>query len=439
MPLGSDSRVRRIAADRWRVMSEDDRIVVAERSPSGLIRRTQCPQSKGDYAVSSIFDRTIAWVDATHAQAIAETHGGEIVGDSKSADRIDSRWFDTTLLDRDPDGQRGIDVLHAVTRRRLVDFTANPEFRDPQTMLELANAYPGTVTLSFYATLNPWDFGSYGGPKEPCNPGEPLPLRHSSGVGHVSVLVLDSGVAPLEIGGAPEVKTLRGSQDFDDLYLPGTRRIADDAGHGTFIANLISSGAPGAEIIGSSVTLPGVRNLVWEIDVYDRLLCALRQQPGLGVTDPLIVNCAFSGLPDRPTTEDSAVDLVLGALLKANPKLVIVASAGNHGNDDRAQRPAGFDHERLVSVGALASGSTTNDPIRTIAEFSNHGDWLRAWAVGDEVVARFPEGETADGLNVDSGALVAWSGTSFAAANIAVSIVNELSDGCTISEMLTRI
>jgi subtilisin family serine protease len=90
---------------------------------------------------------------------------------------------------------------------------------------------------------------------------------------------------------------------------------------------------------------------------------------------------------------------------------VIVACAGNAGSD-RPFWPAAL--KRVVAVAALDAKGQDR------AEFSNYGWWVDACAIGDKVVSSFfkYDAHTPVGEELFDG-YAAWSGTSFAAPNVA--------------------
>jgi subtilisin family serine protease len=176
-------------------------------------------------------------------------------------------------------------------------------------------------------------------------------------------------------------------------------------GHGTHVAGLIALIAPEAKII--------------PVRVLD--------QRGLGNVWVLAEALAYAVDPDgNPNTQDGAdvINLSLSTLRRtrllrgllseacddsatsdgfpvvANPKLVIVAAAGNRA-DTTEQYPAAENINGLIAVGA----STSED---VLAAFSTRGFWIDVAAPGQAILSTVPNGQYAT-----------WSGTSMAAPIVA--------------------
>jgi subtilisin family serine protease len=200
-------------------------------------------------------------------------------------------------------------------------------------------------------------------------------------------------------------------------------------GHATFIAGLIRLAAPDALVL--SMRVMDSQGKVSEDHVVDALKwLADNDLPGYRVG---MVLMAF-GRQEDPGNKD------LDKLRAPIKKLVshgvrIVASAGNDAADLPVY-PAAFAAETylspypqpVVSVGAL-------DTPTERASYSNFGPWVTQWGTGTNVVSIMPL-TTASDLP-GSGPAVAgpapatgdgyawWSGTSFAAANVAGKLASE--------------
>ena len=161
-------------------------------------------------------------------------------------------------------------------------------------------------------------------------------------------------------------------------------------GHGTFISGVIRQRCPEAVIL--EVPIMASDGAALEDDIVTALSLLLdrhraaKAAPGTithGVLD--VVNLSLGYYHETP---DEADDTALHDLLQdfADEGVVVVACAGNDATRARFF-PAAFaepGHEGLVGVGA------TNPDDRSIALFSNVGDWVTAHAPGAGVVSTVP-------------------------------------------------
>jgi hypothetical protein len=218
-------------------------------------------------------------------------------------------------------------------------------------------------------------------------------------------------------------------------------------GHGTFIAGVIRQRCPEAVIL--AVPVMASDGAALEDDIVRALSALLdrhraaKAAPGTithGVID--VVNLSLGYYHETP---DEADDTALADLLRefADEGVVVVACAGNDATRARFF-PAAFaepGHEGLVGVGA------TNPDDRSIALFSNVGDWVTAHAPGAGVVSTVPttlSGSLNPLLSVDGfgpgprsgvdfddfrSGFAVWSGTSFAAPWIVGEIAAQIVGG----------
>jgi len=231
----------------------------------------------------------------------------------------------------------------------------------------------------------------FGGPASrpfPCAPFAHRPGRTRS---RVVIGLLDTGVA-----------RHRWWAD-SDWYAQVSDDAADtaegsQAGHGTFLAGLLTRQAPGARIqVGRVLDGDGVSD---EASVV-RALHRMRDQP------PDVLNLSFGchtfdGRPP-PLLADALGDL---------PATVAVACAGNTASD-RPFYPAALP--KVVAVAAV------DDTLKRRATFSAYGAWVDACARGEWLTSSFlRRGEFAG--------YAAWSGTSFATAIVAGAIADAARD-----------
>jgi subtilisin family serine protease len=221
------------------------------------------------------------------------------------------------------------------------------------------------------------------------------------------IVILDTGLAadgqrPHSLDFVQHPPT--GWQDTPDAESDGYLDPA--VGHGTFIAGLINSLAPGCEIM-----IEKVLSNTGEGHEYDIAKAISALDP------PDLLNLSFGGYVLRhPHMFQSAIDQVQGG------GTVVVASAGNDGTC-RPCYPAAFDE--VIAVAALGPGGP--------AGFSNYGDWIRACAPGVDLVSTFfthAQGpEPAPGGYPEPDIYLGWarwSGTSFSAPVVVGALAREM-------------
>lgn len=252
-----------------------------------------------------------------------------------------------------------------------------------------------------------------GCPGRPAHPGPPieLPVDEGGPGSGVLIAVIDTGLAD-QATEVPwvrrQVETGAGGADVDVLDADSDSFLDFEAGHGTFIAGLIAQTAPGARVQAIRALDPD--GLTDDVTAARAVLRAVEM-------GAYIINLSFGGYSfadDGP--------LALQRVL-ANQKAVVVAAAGNDGID-RPFYPAALPG--VIAVGALgASGKR--------ASWSNFGDWVTACAHGDRLLSIFVTGvertPTSSALPTEFSAPYAyWSGTSFAAPQVAAALAVRMSE-----------
>jgi Subtilase family len=251
-------------------------------------------------------------------------------------------------------------------------------------------------------------------PAVPPRPGgalAELPLLGDEPGAGVRVAVLDSGVIDGHYWLGSRID--RGPADVETAEFDKQQCLSFYSGHGTFIAGVVLQHAPGATVVA--------RRIFAGDGVIDdlQLAEALRQLPQVEV-----LNLSLGGY----THDDVGLPLTaiaLGECFERNPGLVVVASAGNHG-DSRPVYPAA--DKRVIAVTAV-------DQAGDLPCFADRGDWVDACAPGVDVQSTFftvdaePEppqppncmqNPPVGPVHFDGWAL--WSGTSFAAPAVAGAI-----------------
>jgi hypothetical protein len=226
----------------------------------------------------------------------------------------------------------------------------------------------------------------------------------------VTAAVLDTGLDPhpwfagrpwfAEWGHSPEVLDGDGGDGQDR-----------QAGHGTFVAGVLLRHAPGVVLRHHRVLSSS--GLSDDLTVAAGLSRVRRTAAERGERLDVVVLTAGCH------TADDTCPPVLRREAERASGTVVVAAAGN-GGTSRPFWPAALPE--VLAVGARA------------APFSNHGDWVGAWAQGVDVVSAFPRLRPAAG---DSDAdtetrrygFARWSGTSFAAPRVAAEVAALIHDG----------
>jgi subtilisin family serine protease len=211
----------------------------------------------------------------------------------------------------------------------------------------------------------------------------------------VRVAVLDTGIDPRAVhaahgwlaGIAADAANYEGP-DAGGLLGPAT-------GHGTFCAGIVRQVAPACEILAIRVLDAHGTGTDYSVA---RALFALAASDD----PPQIVNLSLTAATARPPI---AIESALSALSARHPHVTVVAAAGNNGGAD-AVWPAAA--RTVVAVGSPAA-------------YSNRGRWVDIEVPAEGVVSTSVEGVRAgvDGLVEHRRPYAAWTGTSFAAPQVA--------------------
>ncbi|MGN9841640.1 S8 family peptidase [Nonomuraea sp. H19] len=227
----------------------------------------------------------------------------------------------------------------------------------------------------------------FGGPASRPFPARPIAFKPGRSRSGVVMGLLDTGVA--------KHPWWSGADWYDDV---GPEEAdapeGSQAGHGTFIAGLLTRRAPGAPLrVGRVLNGDGLGD---EASVV-RALHRMRERP------PHVLNLSFGGhtFDDRPPP-------LLADAIRALTGTVTVACAGNTASD-RPFWPAALPY--VVGVAAVDASEERRAP------YSGYGTWVDACARGDWLTSSFLD-------TSEFGGYAAWSGTSFAAALVSGAIAD---------------
>jgi len=214
---------------------------------------------------------------------------------------------------------------------------------------------------------------------------------------------------------------------LDEFPLPkGDGFLDSAAGHGTFVLGCIRQVAPHADLgVYRAVDSDGIAS---EVRVACELIRAVKQG-GAQIVN-LSVGCQT---PDNvpPVALKAALEIVGEWERETGREVLIVAAAGNFG-DTLPCWPAAFPG--VVSVAALTPGLAG-------APWSSSGPWVTCSTVGQGIYSTFVTGREDPQLDPAAtvfgpDAFAVWSGTSFAAPQIAGALARLYEDGYPLREAL---
>ncbi len=262
-----------------------------------------------------------------------------------------------------------------------------------------------------------------GGGPEPSSgrrpfPAGPLPPAPPAAL----VAVLDTGVSrATRTDGYLGMAVADDDRDELDEFPPDGLLDAG-AGHGSFVAGIVEQVAPGARVL--------VRKVMDSdgITTDTALADGLRRAAADGAR---IVNMSLG----TETLDDEAPPALREAVRELHEQgVLLVCAAGNSGDRDPVW-PAALAAE-LDNVVAVAALDARGEP----AGWSSRGSWVTCSTIGEGVVSTYVQG-TEDGVLVDDpdpdtygpDSWACWTGTSFAAPQIAGALVRLMTEDPALS------
>jgi subtilisin family serine protease len=275
-------------------------------------------------------------------------------------------------------------------------------------------------------------------PPPPGQPPQPAPAQPQPAVRRAEerpakvarVAIIDTGIANQavdradgQLGGVP-----RTPDNIDPLYsfpIGGPHQFLDfSAGHGTFVAGIVNQVAPYAPIrMYRAIDGDGLAS---EVDVACAMIEAVKD--GNQIIN-LSLGCQTQD--DFPPVALNAALAVIAELDAEKPdeeKTIIVAAAGNCG-DRRLFWPAGFSGAGFSGAGFPGVVSVAGlNPNMTPSPWSTRGSWVTCSTVGQGIRSTYVYGKESPLIDpaetefVPPDPFAVWSGTSFAAPQIAGAI-----------------
>ena len=250
----------------------------------------------------------------------------------------------------------------------------------------------------------------------------------------VRVVIIDTGIYGGRRGDGwlTGLETKRNRGDLDDSPKNGFLDLA--AGHGTFCAGIVQQIVPEAQIVASKML--DSDGLAHELRVARALVSEVRE--GLRAGQHVIVNLSFGAETaddERPIALDVALEIIDEESRQAGLETVVVAAAGNFGHE-RPCFPAAFP--TVTAVAGLTQGLLP-------AEWSSRGAWVDFSTIGEGVRSTYVPGKESPTVDTDfeefpKDAWALWSGTSFAAPQVAGAIAKiAIEDRVTPTEAKRRL
>ncbi|HEU4542919.1 MAG TPA: S8/S53 family peptidase [Jiangellaceae bacterium] len=271
---------------------------------------------------------------------------------------------------------------------------------------------------------------------EGATPQFPEAEANASIASPVRVIVIDTGVhgRARRDGWLQDLETDENGEVLDDSPPGGDGFLDLAAGHGSFCAGIVQQIAPAADIkVYNPIDSDG---FVDELKVATELVKQVRK--GLEDGKDVVANLSFGAETaddERPVALGVALEIIDEASREFKHDVLVVAAAGNFGHN-RECYPAAFP--TVTAVAALTQDLTP-------AAWSSRGAWVDVCTIGEGVRSTFVPGTESPVTDPRSevfpdNAWALWSGTSFAAPQVAGAIAKiAIDDGVAPTEAKRRL
>ncbi len=316
------------------------------------------------------------------------------------------------------------DVRYPIPGLALVNVQSRTTDHEQENLLDLV-AYldklfgPGFATVDHLLHIsvisNPGTHCPATEPDGVPRDARPLPAvsaSHCDGRGSL-VAVVDTGLLESAPGQHPWLRGVEG--EFEPEADTSTGFIASRyTAHGTFIASIVRAMAPRAQVRVARIFEKAGAN--FESEVVRALYGVIDWAP-----DIISLSAGTHTWKERGLL---SFRIFVDGPLSERRGTVLVACAGNDGLDWKFS-PAKM--KGVLSVGALAVSGNER------AWFSNHGNWVKVYAPGEDLVHAYATGryryfETVGRPDTEFHGMASWSGTSFSTPVVAGMIAARMSD-----------
>jgi subtilisin family serine protease len=250
----------------------------------------------------------------------------------------------------------------------------------------------------------------------------------------VRVVIIDTGVYGHDRtdGWLHDLDTGGNREDLD--VFPPSNFLDLAAGHGSFCAGIAQQIAPEAEVkVCKVLDSDGFAD---ELTIAEALVNEVLD--GLEAGKHVVVNLSLGAETaddERPVALGAALEIIDQKSREHGREALVVAAAGNYGHD-RPCYPAAFP--TVTAVAAVTQGLLP-------ADWSSHGAWVDVCTIGEGVRSTFVRGIESPITDYrfeefPANAWALWSGTSFAAPQVAAAIAKiAIDDGVPPTEAKRRL